>query len=76
MLDSYVSGRYTFFFRYFRKFQQRFDHLLRLVRPRIKKNNTNIRKAIPPAELPAIALRVLASGKSQQSFAFLFRFGR
>ena len=50
--------------------------MLRLVRPRIKKNDTNIRKAIPPAELLAIALRVLASGKSQQSFAFLFRFGR
>ena len=55
---------------------QRFDHLLSLVGPKIKKHDTNFRKAIPPAERLAITLRFLASGESQQSLAFLFRVGR
>ena len=45
---------------------QRFDHLLTLVEPRIRKNDANFTKAIPPAESLAIALRFLASGESQQ----------
>ena len=45
---------------------QRFDHLLTLVGPRIRKNDTNFRKGIPPAKRLDITLRFLASGESQQ----------
>ena len=56
---------------------QRFDHLLTLVGPRIKKkNDINFRKDIPPAERLAVTLKFLASGESQQSLAFLFPVGR
>ena len=76
MLSSYVSQGYIFYFRFFRMSPQRFDHLLTLVGPRIRKNDTNFKEAIPPAERLAITLRFLASGESQQSLAFLFRVGR
>ena len=76
MLNTYVSWGYTFYFRLFRMSPQRFDHLLTLVEPRIRKNDANFTKAIPPAERLAIPLRFLASGESQQSLAFLFRVGR
>ena len=62
----------TFYSRFFRMSPQRFDHLLTLVGPRIRKNDTNFREVIPPAESLAIALRFLPSGESQQSLAFLF----
>ena len=55
---------------------QRFDHLLTLVGPRIRKNDANFREAIPPAERLATALRFLASGESQHFLAFLFCLGR
>ena len=38
------------YFRFFRMSPQRFDHLLTLVGPRITKNDTNFRGAIPTAE--------------------------
>ena len=76
MLNIYVLWGYTLYFRFFRISPQRFDHFLTLVGPRIKKNDTNFRKAISPAELLVIILRFLASGESQQSLAFLFRVGR
>ena len=76
MLNTYVSWGYTFYFRFFRMSPQSFDYLLTLVGPRIRKKDTNFRKAIPPAERLAITLRFLASGESQQSLAFLFRVGR
>ena len=43
---------------------QRFDHLLSLVGPRIKKDNTNPRKAIPIAERLAITPRFFTSDES------------
>ena len=75
MLNTYVSWGYTFHFRFFRMSPQRFNHLLTLVGPRIRKKDTSFRKAIPPAERRA-TLRFLGSGESQQSLAFLFRVGR
>ena len=51
---------------------QGFDHLLNLVGPRIKKNDTIFSKAIPPVECLPITLRYLASGESQQMLAFFF----
>ena len=51
----------------------RFEHLLSLVDPSIKKSDTNFRKSIPAAEHLALTLRYLASGDSQQSLTFSFR---
>ena len=62
MLNIYVSCGYTFYFRFFRMSPQRFDHLLGLVAPRMRKNDTNFRKA-PQAECLPIILRFLASGE-------------
>ena len=76
MLSTYVSQRYTLYFRFFKISPQRFHHLLTLVGPRIRKNDPNFKEAIPPAERLAIAFTFLASGESQQSLAFLLRVGR
>ena len=51
----------------------RFEHLLSLVGPSIKKTDSNFRKAIEPAQPLALTLRFLASGDSQQSLTFSFR---
>ena len=50
-----------------------FGHLLSLVGQSIKKIDTNLRKAIEPAQRLALTLRFLASGDSQQSLTFSFR---
>lgn len=42
-----------------------FDHLLELVAPRIKKQDTRLRKAISPGERLAITLRFLATGNTR-----------
>ena len=54
----------------------RFDHLLSLVKDRIEKRNTRLRKAIPPEARLAITLRFLASGETQQSLSYSLRVGR
>ena len=51
----------------------RFEHLLSLLGPSIKKTDTNFRKAIEPAQRLALTLRFLTSGDSQQSLTFSFR---
>ena len=51
----------------------RFEHLLSLVGPPIKKTDTSFRKAIESAQRLALTLRFLASGDSQQSLTFSFR---
>ena len=65
-----------YFFRYLRMSPDRFDHLLSLVKDRIEKRNTRLRKAIPPEARLAITLRFLASGETQQSLSYSFRVGR
>ena len=55
---------------------ERFEHLLSLVGPLIKKNDTNFRKAIPVAERLMLTLRFFASGDSQRSMSFLFLMGK
>ena len=45
----------------------RFEHLLSLVGPPIKKTDTNFRKAVEPAQRLTLTLRFLASGDSQVS---------
>ena len=55
---------------------ERYDHLLRLVSPLIKKQDTNLREAIPAGERLAVLLWFLASGESRQSLSFAYRIGK
>ena len=55
---------------------ERFDHLLRLVDPLIKKNDTIFRKAVSSGEKLSLTLCYLATGESQQSLSFGYRLGR
>ena len=55
---------------------ERFDNLLQLVGPYIKKKKCKTRESITPAERLTITIRYLASGDSQQSQSFNFRVGR
>ena len=52
------------FYRYFHMSPQRFDHLLSLVGPLVKRQDTRYREAIPPDERLAITLRYLVTGDS------------
>ena len=63
-------------YRYLRMSPERYGHLLRLVSPLIKKQDTNLRKAILAGERLAVTLRFLASGESQQSLSFAYRIGK
>lgn len=53
-----------------------FNQLLALIEPKIKKEDTRFRKAIPPAERMALTLRYLATGDSFASLALLFRISK
>ena len=55
---------------------ERFEHLLSMVGPRIKKKDTRMREAIGPAERLTLTLRYLASGNDQQSLSFSYRIGK
>ena len=55
---------------------ERFDHLLRLVKNSIAKEDTNFRKAISAGERLAVTLRFLASGESQQLLSFAYLIGK
>ncbi|XP_062602287.1 uncharacterized protein LOC134263958 [Saccostrea cucullata] len=50
-----------------------FMELLHLVTPHIKRRNTVMRDAIPPAERLSITLRFLATGDTYQSLVYLYR---
>ena len=52
-----------------------FDHLLSLVGPSLRRQDTHLRKSVPPGERLAITLRRLATGDSPQSVAFAYRRG-
>ena len=54
---------------------QRFSHLLSLVGPSIKRQDTRLREAIPPDERLAITLRYLVTGDSMQTISFSYRVG-
>ncbi|KAL1468350.1 hypothetical protein MTO96_041533 [Rhipicephalus appendiculatus] len=53
-----------------------FDTLLEMLRPRIKKNDTNYRKAIPAEHRLALTVRFLAAGETLRSSSFNFLSGR
>ena len=65
-----------YFFKYLRMSPERFEHLVKLVSPYIKKKECRSRKPLSPAERLVITLRFLATGDSQLSQAFNFRIGR
>ena len=54
---------------------QRFDHLLSLVGPLVKRQDTRYREAIPPDERLAITLRYLVTGDSMQTISFSYCVG-
>ena len=62
--------------RYTRMTPERFEHLLSMVGPRIKKKDTKMREAIGPAERLTLTLRYLANGNDQQSLSFSYRIGK
>lgn len=62
--------------RYTRMTPERFEHLLSMIGPRIKKKDTRMREAISPAERLTLTLRYLASGNDQQSLSFSYRIGK
>lgn len=53
--------------------REEFLHILSLIGPKIRREDTNMRKPITPKHRLAIALRFLASGDSYESLAYLFR---
>lgn len=53
--------------------RENFYTLLHIVRPKIEKNNTYFRDAVPPEIRLAICLRYLATGDSFTSLMYLFR---
>ena len=62
--------------RFTRMSPERFEHLLALVGPLIKKKPCRSRQPISDAERLMLTLRFLATGDSQQSHSFSFRIGR
>ncbi|XP_046862206.1 protein ALP1-like [Xenia sp. Carnegie-2017] len=54
---------------------QIFDELLALVGPSLRRQDTQMRQSVGPAERLAITLRRLATGDSPQSIAFAYRRG-
>ena len=55
---------------------ERFDHLISIVGPHIRREDTNSRKSIAANERLAITLRFLACMESQQSLSYSYRVGR
>ena len=55
---------------------QRFEHLLTLVAPFLKKKHCRSRVPISPEERLVVTIRYLATGDSQQSQSFNFRLGK
>ena len=55
---------------------ERSDHLLELVKPIIKKKDTNFHKSIPASERLTITLRFLETRDSQQPLSFSYRLGK
>eukprot|EP00794_Sanderia_malayensis_P007639 gene7639-8480_t len=63
-------------YRYLRMSKERFDHLFSLLETEITKRDTKFRKAIPARARLVVTLRYLATGCSQQTLSYAFRFGR
>ena len=64
---------------YFMMLPDRFNHLLFIVEPLIRKSDTMFRKSISASERPLALtwqLFLLATGASQQTLSYSFRIGR
>ncbi|XP_064107304.1 uncharacterized protein LOC135216144 [Macrobrachium nipponense] len=61
------------FYNYHRMNKEDFDYLLRLVGPKIAKQDTRMRKAIPPEQRLSVTLRHLATGESKTSLGYSYR---
>ena len=64
------------FMEYLRMDEDHFNHLVSLVSPLTKKEDTCMREAISPPERVALTLRFLATGESFHSLAFQFCISR
>ena len=62
--------------RYTRMTSERFEHLLSMVGPRIRKKDTRIREAIGLAERLTLTLRYLACENDQQLLSFAYIIGK
>ncbi len=74
LLEEMRLNDHESFFQYFRMSPGRLEDLLCLVGPYLIKHSTTS-EPMSPDERLAAALRFLATGDSQQSIAFSFRFG-
>ncbi|RVE57693.1 hypothetical protein OJAV_G00218720 [Oryzias javanicus] len=61
--------------RYFRMSVEKFDEILSIIGPDLRRQTTNFRNPVSPEERLAVALRYLASGDSLISLANNFRLG-
>ncbi|KAG1667912.1 Protein ALP1-like [Nymphon striatum] len=64
------------FFEFYRMNPRQFDELLTLVGPRIRKQDTNYKKACSASERIGVTLRYLATGESQTSLSYTHKLGR
>ncbi|XP_049293627.1 putative nuclease HARBI1 isoform X3 [Anopheles funestus] len=74
LLDVIMQEQFTgATFNFLRMNNEDFEHLLHLVEPKIRKTDTNMRKAITSQERLLITLRYLATGDCFASLQYLFR---
>lgn len=69
LADNKTSG----FFKNFTRMSEDFFLLLNCIKPRIERQDTSYRKAIPAEERLALTLRFLATGDSFTSLQYLFK---
>ena len=75
LISEMRLGDHESFYRYFHMTPQRFSHLLGLVGPLIKCQDTRCRQAILPDVRLAITLCYLVTGDSMQTISFSYRVG-
>lgn len=72
-LEKLLSDDQSLFKNFSRMSVEDFNYLLHKLSPRIRKNDTNYREAIPPKIRLLVTLRFLATGDSYKSLMYLFR---
>lgn len=76
LLNDLIIGSTDQFGIFCRMSSDGFEHLLTLIEPAIRKQDTNYRDAISPKERLAITLRFLATGDSYTSLMYLFKISK